>query len=903
MLSAATCSAWAKSDPAGGCLSLVQHLADSAAVAGLVWDRWLPDRTKELIAAGLPGGLGDGKVLVRWLAGVHDIGKLSPAFACQVPELADVMYAEGLVMRGIPANRKALPHGLAGQVALEQFLLAQGWTSKVAQTYSIVVGSHHGTPPTRHESRDAPNQEELLGAQEWERCRNELLDYVTDSVGARQRLADWQHIPLPLSIQVLLTAAVIVSDWIASNQDLFPLDSRRRCETAAIQAWERLNLPGPWQPTTGPCGEELFRQRFDLPGDVLIRPLQSECLRLAEGLDRPGLMIVEAPMGEGKTEAALLTAEVLARRFGLGGVFVALPTMATSDAMFGRVHEWVRKLPDTAGSVFLAHGKAALNPTFAAMRRKGFQSIGIDCGDDGIIAHAWYVGKKGPLANIVVGTIDQILRGALKTRHVMLRHLALANKVVVIDEVHAADSYMSTYLCRCLEWLGAYGVPVVLMSATLPPLQRQSLLDAYRRGATDGTSAEPITSPTSYPRVTVWPGDTEPVAVPASGRSVEVEFEYIDDDLTGLITQLDGVVGIVCNTVARAQQTYTALLESTLFEPEQLLLLHSRFVSVHRATLENRLRSLLGPPGKAHRPDRFVVIGTQVIEQSLDIDVDLLITDLAPIDLLLQRIGRLHRHHRPDRTQAPRCLIRAADWSGPIPIPDKGAAAVYRPARLLRAAAVLGRLPDKHIRIPAQIPSLVADGYSDTFVPPEDWTEAFAAAEADWQKYTTNQQERAEAYLLGRPYGGKTTMRGWLSAAAPDTEGVGGQAQVRDAEDTIEAIVVRRDGDNIYTLRDLPDYRDRLIPTEGPPSSGLAKALASCTIRLPATLTNYGRMHTIINTLEQNHYPGWQQSPWLAGELVLELDATSTATLAGHNLRYDHDLGLLIDRIDPNSSE
>ncbi|MFE3758036.1 CRISPR-associated helicase Cas3' [Nocardia tengchongensis] len=904
-LSVSTLSAWAKSDREGGSLSLVRHLADSAAVAGLVWDQWLPRRMKQTIGAGLPDGVTDGRVLLCWLAGVHDIGKLSPAFACQVPALAEVMHDKGLSLRHTPSNRKALPHGLAGQVALEHFLKGKGWGTKVAQTYSVVVGSHHGKPPTRAESRGAASQIALLGDGEWQRCREELLAFVTESTGAQSRLSKWAKIPLSLQSQVLLTAAVIVSDWIASNQDLFPLDSSRESETAAAQAWKTLGLPSPWVPSGETTGPTLFRERFGLPDTATIRPLQQECLRLAELMPEPGLMIVEAPMGEGKTEAALLTAEILARRFGLGGIFVALPTMATSNAMFDRVHQWVSHLPDSAGSMFLAHGKAALNPTFARLRHRGFASIGVDCDDQGVVAHAWYAGKKGPLANIVVGTIDQVLRGALKARHVMLRHLALANKIVVVDEVHAADAYMSTYLCRCLEWLGAYRVPVVLMSATLPPAQRNSLIEAYQRGASAGEMIDVIPPPQSYPSVTVWPAVEAPAQIASSGRSMDVQIERIDDDLDDVVALVHdslrdgGTVAIVCNTVTRAQQTFHALLTDGEFGSEELLLLHSRFVSAHRALLEERLRLLLGPPDKANRPTRFIVVGTQVIEQSLDIDVDLLITDLAPIDLLLQRIGRLHRHTRktrPHRLLAPRCLVRGADWSNPVPIPVRGSVAVYGAARLLRAAAVLGRQSDALIRIPDQVPVLVADGYADSFVAPAGWETAIETAEVEWREYTAAQHERARAYLLSHPYGEEPTLRGWLAAAAPDdVEGAGGQAQVRDAEDTIEAIVVRREGDNVYALGEVAGYGGQLIPTEGPPSPGFAKALAACTIRLPAMLTNYRRMDAAIKTLEQNYYPGWQQSPWLAGELVLELDETGSAAVGGHRLRYDDPLGLVIE--------
>ncbi len=199
------------------------------------------------------------------------------------------------------------------------------------------------------------------------------------------------------------------------------------------------------------------------------------------------MMIIEAPMGEGKTEAALAVTEIFAARSGAGGCFIALPTMATGNAMFPRMLHWLKRLPNKAGthSVFLAHSKAALNEEYTTLARQDNGRI-TDVDRDGtegewqprsdervapaqLVAHHWLRGrKKGMLSSFVTGTIDQLLFTGLKSRHLALRHLAMAGKVVVVDEAHAYDTYMNSYLDRVLSWLGAYGVPVVVLSATLP---------------------------------------------------------------------------------------------------------------------------------------------------------------------------------------------------------------------------------------------------------------------------------------------------------------------------------------------------------------------------------------------------------------------------------------------------
>nr|WP_167464660.1 CRISPR-associated helicase Cas3' [Nocardia brasiliensis] len=907
-MSAATRSAWAKSEERqGSSLSLVQHSLDAAAVGALVWDRWLPTATRRVLAEALPGGEVDGRILLSWLAGVHDVGKLTPAFACQVWPLAERMDRSGLPLKYPVANRRDLPHNLASQVVLEQFLVDEcGWAVEVAATFATVAGSHHGVPPGS-EAVMARYATSKLGSGAWVTSRSELLWYMACAVGAAERFPDWRGTPLPVGVQMLLTAAVIVADWLASNDSLFPLVEGRDPLTAD-RVWKDLGLPAPWQPHCDVGEADLLSKRFKLPPGATAHPLQLEVVRLAARVSEPGLMIIEAPMGEGKTEAALLAAEILARRFGFGGVFVALPTMATSDAMFGRVLEWAGRLPDPAGSVFLAHGKAALNDAFVRLGQGHLDAIGIDCAEDAVVVHEWLAGrKKGPLSNFVVGTIDQVLTAALKVRHVMLRHLALANKVVVIDEVHAADSYMSTYLARCLEWLGAYQVPVLLLSATLPPAQRNTLIDAYRRGASKG-SAQPVEIDSSYPCLTVCSAvDVRTVAVEPSDRSLRVSLDRLEDDpdvvvekLRDLLTE-GGCVGIVCNTVARAQAMFTALrakqFGKRVFADSQLMLLHSRFIAADRTRLEARLRKLLGPPGKGKRPTRLIVVATQVVEQSLDIDFDLLITDLAPVDLILQRMGRLHRHdrpRRPARVAAPICLIRGVVGGANLPPLVQGSVAVYGASRLLRAAAVLDEhFAGKLVTLPGDVPTLVADAYAQKLAAPESWEEAIAQADERWAAYIQDQVARARDYLLPSVVD-RVSLSGILDAPARDADGAGGQAQVRDTDESVEAIVVQRAGSRIRMLPNIADFGADPIPTDRAPSAAMAKALAGCTIRLPNSLTNYGRISRVETELEQNRPRGWRYSPWLRNELALVLDEQFQAKVAGRRLHYDPLLGLTV---------
>lgn len=488
-LSAASRAVWAKYDePTGAWLPLYQHMLDSADVAARLWDEWLPGNVCDAIATCF-GGEELGRKVFVWLAGIHDIGKAAPSFAEKAEQLLAKMVDLGLPR--LPGRNSDIgQHWIISHVVLSQWLQQDhGFERSTAEALGAVLGGHHGNPPGS-DQLGVFKGTRRLGAPAWGQVRHELLGWFAGAVGIDEHLPHINRRHIPKTIQVLLSAGVIVADWIASNTDFFPLvgPGGGTMPDRGLRGWEALGLPPAWEPPAPPRdpGTHL-RARFPFLTEA--RPLQTLVLEESWRSDGPGLMIVEAPMGAGKTEAALGAAEILAHRFGCSGVLVALPTMATSDAMFGRVRQWIEHLPGGGGlTTFLAHGKAGLNDEYVGLPSDQSVSGLYDDADESTavaVAHSWLRGrKKGVLATFVVATIDQVLFGALKSRHLALRHLALAGKVVVVDEVHAADDYMRAYLSRVLHWLGAYGVPVVLLSATLPPQQREELAAAYESGQT-----------------------------------------------------------------------------------------------------------------------------------------------------------------------------------------------------------------------------------------------------------------------------------------------------------------------------------------------------------------------------------------------------------------------------------
>ncbi|WP_328777368.1 type I-E CRISPR-associated protein Cse1/CasA [Streptomyces goshikiensis] len=930
---------WAKHDekPAKW-LQLWRHMADSAAMAGRLWDEWTPLNVRSLVAESFPGGDDDARLAVVWLAAIHDIGKATPAFACQVDGLATRMRDVGLEMptaKQFGDARKRAPHGLAGQVIVEEWLERQGWSPRAAMAFATPVGGHHGVPPGHEHFHSLHQHPELLrtpgpSEQLWRDVQTELLDACSKAYGAQPRLPDWASVKLPQPVQVVLSALVILADWIASNPDLFllfPQDHPRIDSERIEAAWRGIELPPPWSPpAVGEEAQRLFDARFELSA---IRPLQAEAVRLAHEAGTPGLMIIEAPMGEGKTEAALAVAEIFASRTRAGGCFVALPTRATANAMYGRLRDWLARLPgDDVRTVSLAHSKAFLNDDFAQDLRAGSRAIAaVDL--DGattslrsvredkctassvLVAHQWLRGrKKGMLAPFVVGTIDQLLFAGLKSRHLALRHLALAGKVVVIDEVHAYDAYMNEYLERVLSWLGSYKVPVVMLSATLPAARRRALALAYSGSADAGGE---LLRTTSYPVISViaeGQGTTVSTPPAAADRRSAIIVERLDDGLGALADRLElelsggGCALVIRNTVDRVLATAEVLRER-FPAPGAVTVAHSRFIDLDRARKDDELVAAFGPFGSRPAGPR-IVVASQVAEQSLDIDFDLLVTDLAPVDLVLQRVGRLHRHHRgegqagrPERLRTPRCLITGVDWEAEPPAPVAGSAAVYGAHALMRSLAVLRPYWDgRQLALPDDISPLVQNAYgTEAPAVPDSWAEAMESALAEHEQVVAKQRRQAQAFRIDEVRKPGRSLIGWIDAGVGDADDTrSGRAQVRDGEESLEVLVIQRRSDGTYAaLPWLGRGRGGLdLPVDAVPPPRAARAAAASALRLPYHLCKPWLIDRVISELEGFCPEAWQvkESHTLAGELFLVLDEDCQTQLAGFDLRYSETDGL-----------
>ncbi|MBR4225893.1 MAG: CRISPR-associated helicase Cas3' [Candidatus Methanomethylophilaceae archaeon] len=714
----------------------------------------------------------------------------------------------------------------------------------------------------------------------WRSVHKELLDFCSDISGTN--IEEIKHIKLSDTNQVLITGIVIMADWIASNELFFPLgtsdsyDESELC-TRAENGWRSLDLPPAWRYDRMPFPS--YRERFGFEA----RPFQDVSRNVAMDVSEPGIVVVEAPTGEGKTEAALMISEILAYRFGNSGLFFALPTQTTSDRIFTRMKEWVDELPGDVHSIHLAHGKSRYNQEYTKIPHMAWRSS-----DDHAVIHEWLCGRKRSLlSDFVAGTVDQVLLGGLKRRHLALSHLGLASKVIVVDECHAYDSYMGSYLQKVLEWLGAYSVPVLLLSATLPPGRRKELIAAYMRGKGIALKTFEWCGNRSYPLITYTDGsEVKQMTSDPSGRSLDVSIVKMpENDFMAALkeaSQDGGYIAVIVNTVKRAQHFATLISEE--FGSDSVRLFHARFTNLDRSHRETELmESMVSKREKP--PFRMFVVGTQVLEQSLDLDFDVLFTDLCPMDLLIQRMGRLHRHAnpRPAKLSSPKCYVMGTE------LDDRASEFVYGRFSLLNASYLL---PDK-IHIPSDVPNLVSLAYDLDKNIPEEIAEDYIQSKEKYELLMKDKEKRAKTYQLRRP--NQPSLIDWLNDVDESTETMG-EATVRDVDPVVEVILVRKDKAGFSIVSCLDDMNRRHVPDEI--SEEDAYTISGCRVGLPRLFSSPHQMASTLAALNEsnNTIPeNWQETAWLRNSLFLILDENDSAVLQGHVIRYSKYRGLEVE--------
>ncbi|MBN2002686.1 MAG: CRISPR-associated helicase Cas3' [Anaerolineae bacterium] len=880
---------WAKTDRSKTQTHpLICHLLDVAAVTQVLWDTVLTDS----IRAQMGGALGleppeAGRLLAFW-AGLHDLGKASPCFQRKYPPMEAQLSAAGLLPKRYA--QETCPHGTLTARLLPDLLMTEtGLPERAAKALAQVLGGHHGAWPASIDMESLTSTQQ--GDTPWKALRQELFRALRTTL-TPPTLTEWPADRATANtFLTLFSGLTSVADWIGSIETYFPyvdspVDLPRYYAGALAQArgaLEKLRWTG-WQPPTE-------ARAFDALFPFAPSPMQQVVVELAAQLTEPALVLIEAPTGSGKTEAALYLADTWARTLQQRGVYVAMPTMATSNQMHTRTTRFLQQRYGDTVSPLLIHSQArwqkdapppdlAIQPdTENAPTRQ---------------ALTWFLPRKRSLlAPCAVGTVDQALLSVLQARHFFVRLFGLSHKTVIFDEVHAYDTYMSTLFQRLLGWLHAVGASVVLLSATLPAQTRRDLLAAY---AGDGAEIPPVT----YPALT-WAtaGHVGAQSLPTPEteartlalRRVQREPGDIVQALETAL-QAGGCAAVICNTVARAQAVYGAIKAAQLAPEEDLTLFHARFPFAWRDEIERRVLARFGKPATREngaRPEKAIVVATQVIEQSLDLDFDVMVSDLAPVDLLLQRAGRLHRHPgrtRPAPVAAPCLFVAVDDAECETPDFDRDIW-VYEPYILLRSyLALQGR---EKLILPRETSVFIEAVYSEEPLPA---TAAQAAALEAAYKALQNHEGKdvleAQNRLIRRPSDGRllNVTRGELEEDAPDIHR-DFQALTRLGPPSISLVCLHRTANGWNTE---PDGSGTTVNLDVTPDADLTTILARYTI--------FVNRRDVFNYFMQQESPKpWRDHPLLADHRVAYFTA-GVCPLNGTHLilHLDREMGLWVEK-------
>ena len=712
--------------------------------------------------------------LVSYLLCLHDVGKFAKKFQAKAPNLYPGCFGDDLERLA-----KIYDHGAGGLRLFDAdedfFKLPIGGRSRVWRPMVSAVTGHHGAPPA------APPTNETINT-----LRS---DFGAPGIDAARTFIHQAHElfspPVELTrfeagqarpASFALAGLAVLADWIGSNQMWFRYrkpdefkdleaywsDAQEKAEHAVREAGV---LPAPTRSGLGYDGL--------IGANAAPSPMQdwAYSVELPAG---PALFMIEDETGSGKTEASMMLAHRLMAANRADGLYIALPTMATANAMFDRLGAAYRKLftADSSPSIALAHGARELHRGFrSAILRGGRKeaSYASDTGQEdesGTTASTacavWIADdrRRAFLADVGAGTVDQALLSVLPSRHQSLRLLGLMRRVLILDEIHAYDSYMQREIETLLEFQAGLGGSAILLSATLPLAVRARLANAFLKGLGKQVDSDDLLGGgMDYPLATVCAADASS-SIKVSGqsgraRTLPVRFLRTPENAVDAVEEAAGAgkaVLYIRNTVDDALDACSALSARGL-TPD---LFHARFTLADRLEKERRVVNTFGKESGNERANK-ILIATQVVEQSLDLDFDALITDLAPIDLLIQRAGRLWRHDRPNRGGSPELLVvgppavdgAGADWFKSM---FTRAAYVYRDhARLWLTARVLEK--EGVIRSPDGLRSLIETVYGDEadVCVPNDLMGSFFDAEgragAERGVATTNVLTLAKGYV------------------------------------------------------------------------------------------------------------------------------------------------------------
>ncbi|MDE5757995.1 MAG: CRISPR-associated helicase Cas3', partial [Allobaculum sp.] len=795
-------------------LPLWMHLTDTAAMMNYIFTQRVSQQEKDQLRQATHSDEITRSLFIL-LGGLHDIGKASAIFQSQLLPKLELENEFSLPLISDKYRNSEANHTRLGVL----ILCSLGYRESLAS----VCGAHHGRTQNLNcgkanqiiynEAREwlfgiNPNEQQI---EDWKKIWRGISDSFLEACG----FSDPKQIPELEPHQLMMLAGYLsAADWLASNPTYFPLIEKTNFDQ---EIWyperittgqDRIGFPAVWFNSRKEDNPN-FQTLFGLSHPY---PFQQAVLEVATSIDQPGLMIIEAPMGSGKTEAALMAADIFTKKAQSGGVFIGLPTQATANGLLKRFKSWAEKESNSMTATFmLSHEAATLNSIFQNMPRT--ESLMDEDGDETgkLVIHKWMEQNRLRLfSDFVIGTVDQALMAALDCRYVTLRHVGLAGKTLVLDEIHAYDDYTSRFITILLTWMGHYNAPVILLSATLPEEKRAEFIKAYLKGLNKMKKVKNSTDvrrSLAYPRIT-WTNGLEVYTKDDLGYEETCKVQILKEEVTNdqqaytIKKQLEkhltegGCAGVVVNTIRKAQDFATYL--QTEMPTYQIVTIHSAYRRQDRQKLEDELLERLGKDSTPEQRNRLIVVGTQVIEQSLDIDFDFMISELAPVDVLLQRMGRLFRHkgrNRPKSLTSPLFVL----LDTPKDTVDSSSKKIYGEWPLRQSRKVLS----SEILLPDDIPTLIKQAYEKPVNEDEAWKE--------YSRVQEHEEKKANQWMLNPPMALKSTklkgLNGLMKAQSLDTEEQA-QISVRDGGPSTEVFIFTSEDPSLdqWTSCDIRNY-------------------------------------------------------------------------------------------------
>lgn len=695
------------------------------------------------------------RLCVFFLA-IHDIGKFAEVFQNKRPELRKNLYGSD------KGRQSPIRHDDLGYAAWKDLwadFLREGIfgfnghhpseyeLEDAFQRLACCATGHHGHPARSNNGGRELSARNYFSKRDLEAVSNFCQTQWEMHVGSAQHileaLVDEENVA---RFSWWLAGLLVVCDWIGSDDEFFNYQQE---PTDLEEYWNSKALPNARKALSKsgllPSKPSGLLNLGELSGEnYKPTPLQELC-SMAENFVDPQLWILEDITGAGKTEAAMLLVNRMLAAGQADGFYFGLPTMATADGMYRRMAKCYQRLYENgqSPSLILAHGSRHLSDDF----RKSIISIVTSQPDDG--SHdatgaaqciAWLADnrKKALLSDVGVGTVDQCLLSILPSRHQGLRLFGLGSKVLLVDEVHAHDAYVNQLLAKLLTFQAYIGGSVIMLSATLPHKMKVGLAAAYQEGL--GGVECSLENARDYPLVTIVKKTRQTtISVQPSQRSVRSLPVRLINDLKEVFDELKAKSAdsqCVCwirNTVWDASEAFFHLRDEGIVDPSKIILFHARYTLADRLAIEKKVVSAFGKQSSSRDRSGKVLISSQVVENSLDLCFDGMVSDMAPIDALIQRGGRLHRHRRDARGN-PLSGDNAVDQRpfpaffiltpNPVDTPGAGwyseffpkAAYVYPNVSQLWLAARLLQIKGA-INMPHDLRELIEGVYGDPFEP------------------------------------------------------------------------------------------------------------------------------------------------------------------------------------------